>query len=82
MLCVYYYINSYSFPWLAWGFWVVQRVFFREPREAPHPKAWIKPGRWVEHRVEGRDSLLAEVKRPRLMLGLKMNKASLISEAG
>lgn len=56
--------------------------FFREPGEAPCPKAWIKPGWWVERRVEGRGSELAEVKRSRLVLGLKMNKASLFSEAG
>lgn len=54
----------------------------REPGEAPCPKACIKLGWWVERRVEGRDSALAEVKRPRLALGLKMNTISLISEAG
>lgn len=42
----------------------------------------LNEGWWVERRVEGRGSVLAEVKRPRLVSGLKMNKASLISEAG
>lgn len=88
VLCVYYYINSYSLPQLAWGLWVVQRGFcfslgvLESLGKQPCPKAWIKPGWWVERRVEGRHSEIAEVKRPRLVLGLKMNKASLISEAG
>lgn len=64
------------------GDFVLARGFSRGPGEAPCPKAWIKPGRWVERRVEGRDTEILEVKRPRLVLGLKMNKASLISEAG
>lgn len=73
---------------LARGLWIVQRGFcfslavLREPGEAPCPKACIKPGWRVERRVEGRVLERAEVKRPRLARGLKMNTASLISEAG
>lgn len=40
----------------------------------------LNEGGCVKRRVEARGSLLAEVRRPRLVSGSGMNKASLISE--
>lgn len=81
------YIRSYEFPQPNWGLLAKLKEDFKFDCSHSLLKAQgstlfkgLNEGGCAKQRVEARGSLLAEVRRPRLVSGSRMNKASLISE--